>query len=89
VAGVVLGLALPPLAVVLVTAVGVITAAAIRLAVVERRPDQRLLVGPGTILLATVLCAGAALSTVFGVIGAALVLLALLVLLLVLGGDLS
>ena len=73
VAGVVLGLALPPLAVVLVTAVGVITAAALRLGVVERAPGHRLLVGPGTVLLASLLCAGAALSTVFGVIGAALV----------------
>jgi hypothetical protein len=87
VAGLVLGLVLPPLPVVLVASAGVIAAAALRLLVQERDPEAHWLVGPGTVLLASLLCAGAALSTVLGVIGAAVALLALIVLFIALGGH--
>jgi serine/threonine protein kinase len=86
---VVLGLVLPGLAVVLLCVAGVIVAVALRLGVHERAPDRRLLVGPGTVFVASVLGAGAGLSRVLGVLGAAVALLLLVVLFLALGGDLS
>jgi hypothetical protein len=73
--------------VVLVATGGVLAAVAVRLTIQEE--ERRLVVGAGTIFLASVLCAGAALSTVLGVVGAAVALVALLVLFLALGGDLS
>jgi eukaryotic-like serine/threonine-protein kinase len=88
VVGVVLGLVLPPLAVALVATGGVLAAVAVRLTIQEEE-ERRLVVGAGTIFLASLLCAGAALSIVLGVVGAAIALVALLVLFLVLGGDLS
>jgi serine/threonine protein kinase len=88
-AGAVVGLVAPPLAVVLVIAVLVLAAIALKIWLEERAEERKVAVGPATLVLAAGLAGVTALAVVVGLLAALLLLVALIVLFFVLGGDLG
>ena len=88
-AGGLAGLLAPLLVVVLGTAVVVLVAIALKVWAEERAEERRLVVSPGTLVLAALVAVVAALAEVVGLVLALLAVTALVVVFFALGGDLG
>ena len=89
VVGALVGLFSPPLLVILLIAVTVLGAIALKLWAEERAEQRYLLVNPGTLIAAAVLAGVASLSLAIGLLLALIAVLGLVVAFFVLGGDLG
>ncbi len=87
--GGVVGLVAQPLLVVILVVVTLVAAIGLRLWAEERAEEKRLLVGPGTLALAATAMALATLAELVGLLAGAMILIVLVFVFLLLGGDLG